>query len=186
LDETNSAGRPVFSWLADQPDVTFIAHDSQGCPPCYVMSITNTNLFSPSERAFLEDIWQKYRSTNYNMFARARNVTDDGYDVAFTQTHEWRRGKMLKDGTAEDEILTNDFLLKVQQIQHGQLNGLRIEFYGLHGGSLLHFKDNMAVGDWCEWAPDGNLQFAAKFNKPYLLFGEFLYERGYAKPPQSK
>ncbi len=182
----NSSGRPIVSFvLSDsQPDVTFIDYSPRPCPAKYANCISNTNLFSGDESDFLKRILAKYGKNNENGADSVRTASGDGYDVSFAQGGTWVAYRVDPKLRGDDYIskqiaITNhsDWHLQIQQVKHGQLNGLRVEFYGGHIGSVLHFQDDMAVGDWFDWDPAGNLRLAAKFNKPFNLFGSLKFLR---------
>jgi hypothetical protein len=183
LDKTNKDGTLACSCLGEQPDLTFIVHCPQPCPPKYALSISNTNLFSAEERAFLAGIWSKYRTRGTNGSADSiRTKAGNGFDVMFNPGGDWKRGRTVETTNGGFEVkwetMHSDSELQVQQVKHWQLNGIRLQFYGERGGCLLHFVDDKAVGDWYDWSPSGELRLQAKFNKPYALFEEVLMVKG--------
>ena len=189
LDKTNSDGSPGFSWFGGHPDLTVIVDKRQPCPPEYALSVSNTNLFSLTERRFLHEIWSKYRIPNTNVLDSVRTKSGDGYDVGFGTGGMSVRYKVDPTLRGEDYNLkkvaiTNysDWQLDIQQVKHGQLDGLKIQFYGKHGGSILRFSNDKAVGEWFDWDLSGDLRFRARFNHPYPLFENLIMEKGSSAP----
>jgi len=189
LDTTNKDGTAGFSWLWGHPDLTIIVDKAHTCPPQYSLSISNANLFSSNECAFLQEIWLKYRVPNTNMSESLRSTSGDGYDVCFgtggsSVTYKVDPNLRGEDYDLKKVAITNhsDWELSVEQVKHWRLNGLRVDFYGNHGGSLLRFADDKAVGDWFDWDPSGNLRFRAKFNNPYPFFEHLVMFRTKNKP----
>jgi hypothetical protein len=93
-----------------------------------------------------------------------RTKSGDGYDVGFGTGGMSVRYKVDPTLRGEDYNLkkvaiTNysDWQLDIQQVKHGQLDGLKIQFYGKHGGSILRFSNDKAVGEWFDWDLSGDL-----------------------------
>jgi hypothetical protein len=143
-------------------------------------------LFTPYERRLLETIWGKYRIPN--VAARRDSVRDkfgDEYDVYYCPAHaavihkyKYDPGLRPEDGfVSKSGPITNhiEWILQIEQVKHWKLNGLIVDFQGDdRGGCLMHFNNDEAVGDWFDWAPNGDLIFHARFNKPYQYFDQIV------------
>jgi hypothetical protein len=188
FDKTNDAGRPFCSWLREQPDVTVFVLETTARPLKYTNLISNTNLFSANERDLLQKLFDKYEKLKTNVSESVRTKPGDGYDVTYAPAGTFPYS--LLDGLPKETRPTNqpnmemfpDIVpisyrspMKLQEIKHNQLNGIRVELYGGHPVSLLHFKDDKAVGDWFNWSTNGNLRLHVRFNKPYPLFENMMY-----------
>jgi hypothetical protein len=178
---TNVSRRPIFYRLDKlrQPDVTFIVHTPEPCPARYTNVISNTNLISPDERDLFQRIWDKYDKlkTHTSGQERVRSKSGDGYDAEYTPGAEWKVYQTT-EGSPEPPFFagmkSRKSWLLIQEVKHDQLNGVRVEIYGGQLANLLHFKNDMAVGDWFDWGTNGTLRLQARFNKPYYLFENTL------------
>lgn len=184
LNKTNSDGTVGFSWLSGHPDLKVLVSKVQACPSRYTLSISNGNLFDPAEQALLDKFWRKCRFANTNITEKVRDASGDGYDASFFSGGTSVINKLDSSAKVEDSNQKRTALttrwerqISVQVVKHGQLNGIRVDFYGEHGGCLLHFHNDKAIGEWFDWDPVGDLRFQAVFNKPYDLFGNLVMTR---------
>jgi hypothetical protein len=158
------------------------------CPPEYTNLVSNTNLFSVSERKLLEELPARYKNVTTNCgppgtvlvglsnssigllahFQYTNSNASEEVTFSALTSVKFRNGS----GDGYDVELYNPDAYRVPglgftQIKHGVMEGLTANFYGDHCTWWMHFREGKAVGKWFAWDRRGNLLLEAEFKEPY-------------------
>ncbi|HUB87590.1 MAG TPA: hypothetical protein VMB22_06830 [Verrucomicrobiae bacterium] len=72
-------------------------------------------------------------------------------------------------GDGYDVIISSDEIIYVQ-IEHGEVNGLYVDFHGDHCENMLHFIDGKAVNEWLSWGGNEDYILEIKMKSPMDYF----------------
>lgn len=183
----------------DRTNINVLINVPSPCPPEYTNVISNTNLFSPSERELIKAVPFKFKNVTVNsapektvcvgtnnsyallsgvFLIRRYQYTNSGdqvevifYNAPSSKERAIGVSFRTKLGDGYEELFNQTF----RQFKHGRLDGLWVDFDRGHCAAWMRFKDGKAFGKWLVWDRTGSLYMKMEFKEPYDFIGHLKY-----------